>query len=180
MRAWHTSATLGGSVVDFTALGDPVNVSARMQQHAAGGELLVACWSGRRAHGESTAARAEPARARAADRRLRPRHGRHPTELRPVQMRRLPSQATGSRRRTPSCSGRSGSILMPSSSQVPLMAPTMIVVRCATNSSGGIRRGLSSLEPQPPVGRRCRRLRRSRTPRARSPRRRAPSRAARC
>ena len=33
---------VGGSVVDFTALGDPVNVSARMQQHAAGGELLVA------------------------------------------------------------------------------------------------------------------------------------------
>lgn len=33
---------VGGSVVDFTALGDPVNISARMQQHAAGGELLVA------------------------------------------------------------------------------------------------------------------------------------------
>ena len=33
---------VGGSVVDFTALGHPVNVSARMQQHAAGGELLVA------------------------------------------------------------------------------------------------------------------------------------------
>jgi adenylate cyclase len=33
---------VGGSVVDFTALGNPVNVSARMQQHAAGGELLVA------------------------------------------------------------------------------------------------------------------------------------------
>ncbi len=33
---------VGGSVVDFTALGDPVNVSARMQEHAAGGELLVA------------------------------------------------------------------------------------------------------------------------------------------
>jgi adenylate cyclase len=33
---------VGGSVVDFTALGDPVNVAARMQQHAAGGELLVA------------------------------------------------------------------------------------------------------------------------------------------
>jgi adenylate cyclase len=33
---------VGGSVVDFTALGDPVNVSARMQQHSAGGELLVA------------------------------------------------------------------------------------------------------------------------------------------
>jgi adenylate cyclase len=33
---------VGGSVVDFTALGDPVNVSARMQQHAGGGELLVA------------------------------------------------------------------------------------------------------------------------------------------
>ena len=32
----------GGAVVDFTALGDAVNVSARMQQHAAGGELLVA------------------------------------------------------------------------------------------------------------------------------------------
>lgn len=33
---------VGGAVVDFTALGDPVNVSARMQQHAAGGDLLVA------------------------------------------------------------------------------------------------------------------------------------------
>lgn len=33
---------VGGAVVDFTALGDPVNVGARMQQHAAGGELLVA------------------------------------------------------------------------------------------------------------------------------------------
>jgi adenylate cyclase len=33
---------VGGPVVDFTALGDPVNVSSRMQQHAAGGELLVA------------------------------------------------------------------------------------------------------------------------------------------
>jgi len=33
---------VGGSVVDFTALGDPVNVSARMQEHAAAGELLVA------------------------------------------------------------------------------------------------------------------------------------------
>jgi adenylate cyclase len=33
---------VGGSVVDFTALGDPVNVAARMQQNAGGGELLVA------------------------------------------------------------------------------------------------------------------------------------------
>jgi adenylate cyclase len=33
---------VGGAVVDFTALGDPVNVAARMQQHAAGGEVLVA------------------------------------------------------------------------------------------------------------------------------------------
>ncbi len=33
---------VGGSVVDFTALGDPVNVAARMQGHARGGELLVA------------------------------------------------------------------------------------------------------------------------------------------
>lgn len=33
---------VGGAIVDFTALGDPVNVAARMQQHAAGGELLVA------------------------------------------------------------------------------------------------------------------------------------------
>lgn len=33
---------VGGAVVDFTALGDAVNVSARMQQRAAGGELLVA------------------------------------------------------------------------------------------------------------------------------------------
>jgi adenylate cyclase len=33
---------VGDAVVDFTALGDPVNVAARMQQHANGGELLVA------------------------------------------------------------------------------------------------------------------------------------------
>ena len=33
---------VGGAVVDFTALGDPVNVAARMQQHATGGEMLVA------------------------------------------------------------------------------------------------------------------------------------------
>lgn len=33
---------VGGEVVDFTALGDPVNVAARMQGHAGGGELLVA------------------------------------------------------------------------------------------------------------------------------------------
>jgi adenylate cyclase len=33
---------VGGEVVDFTALGDPVNVAARMQESAAGGELLVA------------------------------------------------------------------------------------------------------------------------------------------
>src|SRR3954463_16215866 len=33
---------VGGAIVDFTALGDPVNVAARMQQHANGGELLVA------------------------------------------------------------------------------------------------------------------------------------------
>jgi class 3 adenylate cyclase len=33
---------VGGAVVDFTALGSPVNVAARMQEHAAGGELLVA------------------------------------------------------------------------------------------------------------------------------------------
>jgi adenylate cyclase len=32
---------VGGAVVDFTALGDTVNVGARMQGHAAGGELLV-------------------------------------------------------------------------------------------------------------------------------------------
>jgi adenylate cyclase len=32
---------IGSAVVDFTALGDTVNVAARMQQHAAGGELLV-------------------------------------------------------------------------------------------------------------------------------------------
>ena len=32
---------IGGAVVDFTALGHPVNVAARMQQHA-DGELLVA------------------------------------------------------------------------------------------------------------------------------------------
>jgi adenylate cyclase len=33
---------IGTAVVDFTALGDTVNVAARMQQHAAGGQLLVA------------------------------------------------------------------------------------------------------------------------------------------
>ncbi|HEY7051282.1 MAG TPA: adenylate/guanylate cyclase domain-containing protein [Mycobacterium sp.] len=33
---------VGSAVVDFTALGDPVNVAARMQQQAAGGEILVA------------------------------------------------------------------------------------------------------------------------------------------
>jgi adenylate cyclase len=33
---------VGVDVVDFTALGDPVNVAARMQQSAAAGELLVA------------------------------------------------------------------------------------------------------------------------------------------
>jgi adenylate cyclase len=33
---------VGGEVVDFTALGDPVNVAARMQSCAAGGELLLA------------------------------------------------------------------------------------------------------------------------------------------
>jgi adenylate cyclase len=32
---------VGGEVVDFTALGDPVNVAAHVQQCAAGGELLV-------------------------------------------------------------------------------------------------------------------------------------------
>lgn len=32
---------VGSEVVDFTALGDPVNVAARMQGAAAGGELLV-------------------------------------------------------------------------------------------------------------------------------------------
>ena len=33
---------VGAAVVDFTALGDTVNVAARMQQHAAAGELIVA------------------------------------------------------------------------------------------------------------------------------------------
>lgn len=33
---------VGAAVVDFTALGRPVNTAARMQQSAAGGELLVA------------------------------------------------------------------------------------------------------------------------------------------
>ncbi|OMB95484.1 adenylate/guanylate cyclase domain-containing protein [Mycobacterium colombiense] len=33
---------VGGAVVDFTALGRPVNAAARMQQRAAGGELLIA------------------------------------------------------------------------------------------------------------------------------------------
>jgi adenylate cyclase len=33
---------VGAAVVDFTALGDPVNIAARMQQHAGAGEVLVA------------------------------------------------------------------------------------------------------------------------------------------
>lgn len=33
---------VGEAVVDFTALGDPVNLAARMQHSAAGGEMLVA------------------------------------------------------------------------------------------------------------------------------------------
>jgi len=33
---------VGDAVVDFTALGDTVNTAARMQQAAAGGELIVA------------------------------------------------------------------------------------------------------------------------------------------
>jgi adenylate cyclase len=33
---------VGGAVVDFTALGDTVNVGARLQGHAASGELLIA------------------------------------------------------------------------------------------------------------------------------------------
>jgi adenylate cyclase len=33
---------VGGAVVDFTALGDPVNAAARLQESAAAGELLVA------------------------------------------------------------------------------------------------------------------------------------------
>ena len=33
---------VGSAVVDFTALGDPVNLAARLQGHAAAGELLVA------------------------------------------------------------------------------------------------------------------------------------------
>ena len=130
---------VGGPVMDFTALGDPVNVTARMQQHAAGGELLVASGVADRADGDNAAAHFEAAGARTTDRRLCPRN-----------MRRLPQilgQATGCCRRTAVWMGRSASILMPSSSPVPLMAPTMIVVRCATNSSGAIRRGLSSLAP---------------------------------
>jgi adenylate cyclase len=33
---------VGAAVVDFTALGDTVNVAARLQQHAAAGEMIVA------------------------------------------------------------------------------------------------------------------------------------------
>jgi adenylate cyclase len=33
---------VGGAVVDFTALGDPVNAASKMQAHAAAGEVLVA------------------------------------------------------------------------------------------------------------------------------------------
>lgn len=36
------AGNVGEGVVDFTVLGDPVNVAARMQQLAAPGELLVA------------------------------------------------------------------------------------------------------------------------------------------
>lgn len=38
---------VGAAVLDFTALGDPVNVAARMQACAAGGELLVAGATGK-------------------------------------------------------------------------------------------------------------------------------------
>jgi class 3 adenylate cyclase len=33
---------VGSAVVDFTALGDPINVAARLQAAAAGGQLVVA------------------------------------------------------------------------------------------------------------------------------------------
>jgi adenylate cyclase len=33
---------VGTAVVDFTALGDPINVAARLQAVAAGGQLVVA------------------------------------------------------------------------------------------------------------------------------------------
>jgi adenylate cyclase len=33
---------VGAAVVDFTALGDPVNVAARLQEHAQSGEIVVA------------------------------------------------------------------------------------------------------------------------------------------
>ena len=65
---------VGGPVVDFTALGDPVNITARMQQHAAGGELLVASGVADELMANDAAAHFETARARTARRRLRPRN----------------------------------------------------------------------------------------------------------
>ncbi len=130
---------VGGSVVDFTALGDPVNVSARMQQHAAGGELLVASGV------------ADQLMAKTPRRALNLRGHEQPIDAFVLAQESMPTSPASGHGLAPaharSCSGRSGSILMPSSSQVPLMAPTMIVVRCATNSSAGIRRGLSSSAP---------------------------------
>jgi adenylate cyclase len=101
---------VGGSVVDFTALGDPVNVASRMQQHAGGGELLVA-----RGVADELVSTAPP-------RELKLRGHAKTVNAFVIGARgdlEARCQATVSRRRTPSCSGRSGSILMPSSSQVP-------------------------------------------------------------
>jgi adenylate cyclase len=97
---------VGGSVVDFTALGDPVNAAARMQGHAAAGELLVASGV------------ADDLVAGSPSRPLPLRGYARPLDAFVLGARGV-GQATASRRRTPSCSGRSGSILMPSSSQVP-------------------------------------------------------------
>jgi adenylate cyclase len=111
---------VGGSVVDFTALGDPVNAAARMQRHAAAGEFLVASGV------------ADDLMARTPRRALPLRGYGQPIDAYVLGARGVPAgscllrplgghrdQATASRRRTPSCSGSEGSILMPSSSQVP-------------------------------------------------------------
>jgi len=47
MRGVAYVGNVGGAVVDFTALGDPVNIAARMQQHAKRRGAARRTWSGR-------------------------------------------------------------------------------------------------------------------------------------